>query len=213
MWHRLEPPQRERERAVPLSRRSPQMLLGFAGLAWSGGHERIAAALLVGWDCMLRTGEILQRRMEHIALVRGRAVLHLHSTESSKRTCQKKMVVVESSMANCALAHVVRRSPRRDLLLPRGAAHFRRVFHALCVVFGITFHVTPYSLRRGGATYSFLLRGSTEKCMLRGRWASSSSARIYLADAVATVHFLQLCSRQLHLASAAADSLRHLLGQ
>ena len=117
---------------------------------------------------------------------------------------------MESVLANAALRCVVCESS--GLLLPDGAAHFRKVFHALCRAFDLDFHVTPYSLRRGGATYAFLLHGSMEKCLLRGRWASSSSARIYLADAIATVRFLQLSPKQLGLAAAAAEALKLNLG-
>ena len=204
VWHRLEPPQR----AVPIS---PQLLAGLAGLAWAGGHQEIGAALLIGFDAMLRTGELIQLRMNHISFIKNRAILSLPSTKTSKRSGNQEMVVVESLLANKALQQVVSRRPG-GLLLPSGAAHFRRIFRGLCQAFDLDFHVTPYSLRRGGATYSFLRHGSMERCLLRGRWASSSSARVYLADAVATVRFLQLSHQQLDLAYAAVESLKKVLG-
>ena len=38
----------------------------------------------------------------------------------------------------------------------------------------------PHSLRHGGATRLFLLHVPLEDIMMRGRWASSKSARLYV---------------------------------
>ena len=147
VWHRIEPPQR----AVPIS---PQLLVGLAGLAWVGGLRAVGAALLVGFDCMLRTGELLQLRMSHISFVRDVAVLSLPVTKTSKRTGNQEMVVVESQLATAALRQIYS-SKSTALLLPEGANHFRRVFRALCCTLQLNFHVTPYSLRRGGQLILF----------------------------------------------------------
>ncbi len=49
-----------------------------------------------------------------------------------------------------------------------------------------------YSFRRGGATWHFLSGGKLEETLLRGRWQSFSTVRIYLQDAAATLIQLQI---------------------
>ena len=39
-----------------------------------------------------------------------------------------------------------------------------------------------YSVRRGGASAQFRAHGQMEKILVRGRWESSRTARIYLTD-------------------------------
>jgi hypothetical protein len=43
----------------------------------------------------------------------------------------------------------------------------------------------PYSLRRGGATWSLQQTGSLEAVLFRGRWSSSVAARGYLQEGLA----------------------------
>ena len=66
-----------------------------------------------------------------------------------------------------------------------------------------------YSLRRGGATAFFMHTGSMEKTLLRGRWQSSATARLYLQDALAAVVDLQLGGAQV----AFLRYLARLLGE
>ena len=53
-----------------------------------------------------------------------------------------------------------------------------------------------YSFRRGGATWDFVVAQNIEQTLLRGRWASTSTARIYLQDAAATLSHLQITGDQ-----------------
>ena len=45
-------------------------------------------------------------------------------------------------------------------------------------------HWRPTSLRRGGATEDFLRHGQLDRTMLRGRWNSQKTARIYIDAAM-----------------------------
>ena len=38
----------------------------------------------------------------------------------------------------------------------------------------------PYSIRRGGATSHFIACGSLDRVVVRGRWAQTKTARIYI---------------------------------
>lgn len=50
----------------------------------------------------------------------------------------------------------------------------------------------PYSLRRGGATEDFRSHGQLDRTTVRGRWASSRTARIYINESVAVLADLNL---------------------
>ena len=48
-----------------------------------------------------------------------------------------------------------------------------------------TSKLTPYSLRRGGATWHFQQYGSLSRTTVHGRWADERTARIYIDGALA----------------------------
>ena len=189
VWQRLEPPLR----VLPLS---PLIVRGFAGAAAHMGFIDEAAALLIGFDCVLRSGELYNLTIGDISFFQNKAVLCLGLSKTGKRTGANEMVVVESSLAICWLRKACLRGHKARKLLWRGDRFFRKLFYELCSLFEIRGLLTVYSLRRGGATWNFLHHGSMEKTLLRGRWASTSTARIYLQDATATVSHLQLSAVQ-----------------
>ena len=117
------------------------------------------------------------------------------------------MVVVESKLAVQSLQRACKGKHRNDLLLARGARVFRTLFKALIDLFELEGLITVYSLRRGGASWDFLQHQSMERTLLRGRWQSTSSARIYLQDATAMVTYLKLSGPQQQLATAASKLL------
>ena len=105
------------------------------------------------------------------------------------------MAVVESLLANTALQQVV--GDLVDFFCPMVRLTSDAFFVPYARLF-LTLTVTSLRIpcEGGGTTYAFLRNGGMEKHLLGG-WASSSSARVYLADAVATVRFLQLSHQQL----------------
>lgn len=50
-----------------------------------------------------------------------------------------------------------------------------------------SFNFRPYSLRRGGATFSFAKHGSLDRLLLQGRWQAPKTARIYINSGLATL--------------------------
>ena len=54
-----------------------------------------------------------------------------------------------------------------------------------------------YSLRRGGATRAFRFHGQMERVLVRGRWESSKTARIYLTDGVAALAEVSLSQAEV----------------
>lgn len=196
-WQKLEPP----TRLVPLS---PLVVQAFAGGLWQSGYSREAAALLVAFDAMLRPGELYQLRCKDITFYDQAAVITLRDTKTGQRKGSDEMVVIESQLACNILRRAVRAVPRSNLLLSVSPYRFRFLFRKLVSRFQLRGSVGMYSLRRGGATFDFLLHKSMERTLLRGRWASSSTARIYLQHTVASISELALTKIQrIHLAKAA----------
>ena len=193
VWQRLEPPLR----VLPIS---PLLVLGFAGAAVAMGFSEEAAGLLVAFDAMLRSGELYNLRIADVQFLRRGAVLNLGQSKAGKRTGHSEMVVLESSIACKWLKKACFSRPKHALLLERGQTFFRKLFHALVAFFEVEGLMNVYSLRRGGATWDFLRHSSMERTLLRGRWASTSTARIYLQDAAAAVSHLSLTPEQRHLA-------------
>jgi len=204
VWQKLEPPRR----VLPLS---PLMVRAMAGAAWSLGFIAEASAMLVGFDAMLRSGELYNLKIKHVKFYRNRAVVTLEQTKTGKRTNTAEMVVLESQLAVKALRCACANRPKNELLLSRGARVFRSLFNALIDLFEIDGLVTVYSLRRGGASWDFLQHQAMERTLLRGRWQSTSSARIYLQDATAMVTHLKLTAEQQQLAVAASLLLQKSL--
>ena len=119
------------------------------------------------------------------------------------------MVVINSKVAvhwlRCACAG--KRS--EQMVLTCGPEFFRNCFKFFLSESHLSaFNINVfYSLRRGGATWDFLSYQSMERTLLRGRWASTSSARVYLQDAVATIAHLRLEEWQTSLVRQAATFL------
>ena len=188
------------------------MTAAFAGVCAGLGYLPEASALLVGLDTMLRSGELYRLKVGDIAFYQERAVLNLGFSKAGKRNNAQEMVVVESRLALRVLRRACRQLSRHTLLLFRGERFFRSLFNLLIEFFQLDGLITVYSLRRGGASWDFLQHQSIERTLLRGRWASTSSARIYVQDATAMVTHLQLNSYQKGLAVAAAQLLQNLDG-
>ena len=188
-------------RAPPLP---ADVVLGIAG--WLVGQGELAAAALVvtGFNCFLRTGELLSLRRAHVGYADSRlhGVLLLPWTKSGERTGAPESVVFNDPLVfrllDLACAHVT----EADRICPSSGSRFRHLFEAALQALqldGRGYH--PYSLRRGGATADFLEHGSATTAQLRGRWASLKVCRIYvtlgqesLAKIACPPESLRLCS-------------------
>lgn len=199
-WNKLEPP----ARVVPLS---PLLTRAFAGALVLAGHFSEAALMLVAFDALLRPGEMYQLRAEDVTFYGNKAVLTLYDSKTGKRTNTGEMVVINSRLANYWLRRACAEQNNQGPLLPSGAPAFRLLFSNLVAHFQLDGLYAVYGLRRGGATYDFLLRQSMERTLLRGRWSSTSTARIYLQDTIANVANLKLSPVQEAHAKLAAAAL------
>ncbi|CAK0806547.1 unnamed protein product [Prorocentrum cordatum] len=204
-WQRAEPA----GRALPIA---PLIALAFSGGFLTAGVPAAAAILLAAYDTYLRTGEIMALRWHDITMYEnsGSAMIRLRDTKSQHQTGAGEFVMVRSQTAVALLlkarelAGTASRCEEPAIGMPPAA--FQRVFAEIRLCLQLEDQrLTLYSWRRGGASADFRSHGSMETTLLRGRWASVRTARLYVQDAVAEATTLALLPDQraacLHLAS------------
>lgn len=188
-WTRIEPPLR----VLPVD---PLMIGAMAGLCVQAGWPRPAALLLVGFDAFLRPGELYKLTPQDITWASSKACLSLRDTKSGIRKGAEEMVFIQSRLATQFLRRVVKSLSANEPILDRTPKQFRDLFFNMLDFLEIQGHISLYSLRRGGGTHHFMFTQSMESTLLRGRWQSTSTARIYLQDSAASLAHYQLSPAQ-----------------
>ena len=188
-WNKMEPP----VRVLPIS---PLIVLAMGGACVRLRKIHCAAAFLLCFDTLLRPGELYGLRKRDFTWAANKAVVCLKNTKTGQRKGAEEMVVCNSQVANFWLHRALHSRADDDFLLSCTAKTLRSLFFTILEHLGVQGHFSMYSFRRGGATWHFLSGGSMEETLLRGRWQSTSTARIYLQDAAATLSHLQITSEQ-----------------
>ena len=178
VWHSHEIP----NRAPPL----PEVVLrAMVGHALFHGKPLFALSLLIGFYCMLRTGELIGLRRAQVEIQQsdGPAIISLGLTKSGRR-----VGAAESVTSNVFV--VVRRlwQWRNSSILPlvSTASAWRAEFSNTLKSLNLEkFEFRPYSLRRGGATFWFSKHGSLDRLLVQGRWQAARTARIYITEGMA----------------------------
>lgn len=198
------------KQAVPMP---AEVVMAIAGLALEVQEVRFAAAILVGFLTFMRTGEIVNLRMQDIALfpAEGKIILALPSTKTSKK--QMESVVVADPQV-CALLSEIQRFDAQGSLASCTPNMFRAKLARLCN----HLHLAPcgfsaYSIRRGGASFAFASGEPFDQLLLRGRWQSVKTARIYLDTGRASLIQLTLPLQCSQLLDHYSDKLRYFCGQ
>ena len=181
-WGRHEMP----ARATPLSALFASALAGAASLA---RDFPMAVGILLAFHAFLRPTELCTVEWKNLTFFpnRRRALLTLPNTKSGRRTGRKESVILDDPFL-CQALHRLQAAHaaiRRTRLLHHDSASFRHRFAIMIELAGLpAAHWRPTSLRRGGATEEFLRHGQLDRTMLRGRWASQKTARIYIDAAM-----------------------------
>ena len=198
---KMEPP----VRVLPIC---PLIVLAMSGACVRLRKIQCAAAFLLCFDTLLRPGELYALRKHDFTWAGGKAVVSLRNTKTGQRKGAEDMVVCHSRIANMWLQRALAPKSDSDPLLSCSAKSLRNLFFAILEHLGIQGHFSMYSFRRGGATWHFLSGGSMEETLLRGRWQSSSTARIVLQDAAATLTHLQITLVQRSYMKQLSNMLR-----
>jgi len=184
-WCKVEVP----TRAAPMSAR---VVRGLAGVCFAKGDFVFGVLVLVAFHGLLRTGELLQLRAADFRYSPDGTtiVLFLGYTKSGTRRGETEEVILDDP----ALCRLCKKyvPTSAGTLLPSGP-EFRQVFAERLRTLGVGSHgYKPYSLRRGGATHQYEQVRNLHVLCTRGRWASQSTARLYVSEAAAELTRFEL---------------------
>lgn len=158
-----------------------------AGHAITNGDHAFALSLLLGFYCMLRTGELLGLLNRHISMHRPTqvAIISLGLTKGG----QRQGAAESSTLGVLDVLKLLWKwkqdsSPAAPLCPPphKWRTKFSQTLTALNLD---SFNFRPYSLRRGGATHWFRHHGSFDKLLIQGRWAAPKTAKMYINEGLA----------------------------
>ena len=190
IWRKYEVP----FRAPPITQ---DIVLAMAGWCLSQSELTMAALLLLGFHCLLRTGELLQVRPCDFLIQGDRGLVSLPSSKSGVRNNSKESVSISdiSTIETVAAMLSLKHSLNMDYVpcWDRSGSTFRNLFRDVLAQLGVTgLGFRPYSLRRGGATWEMQSHGLMEKTLIRGRWKNSNIARLYINDGLSMLPSLTM---------------------
>ena len=169
-----------------------------------------ALSLLLSFYAMLRTGELLSllARQVEASTDDGPAVISLGMTKGGQRQGASESITV-------TVHDVVRRlkgwKATPKVKLTESPKVWRAKFAESIAALGLeSFQFRPYSLRRGGATFSFSKHGSLDRLLIHGRWQTPKTARIYINNGLATLAEMRIPMKKLQ---GFVNIYRHSLNQ
>lgn len=216
IWRKYEVPCR----APPLTQ---DIVLAMAGWSVSRGELTMASLVLLGFHCLLRTGELLQIRPSDFLLDETKGLVSLPSSKSGIRNNSRESVSIhDPTTLEVARAMVELRTQQGIFNNPcwgKSGSAFRDLFKRILLELDVgELGFRPYSLRRGGATYEMQSHGLMEKTLLRGRWKNSNIARIYICDGLSLLPSLRMTFTAKHRVASfsslfCAEHSGHLSGK
>ena len=149
----------------------------------------MSACLLLGFHCLLRTGELLALTPADFLLgTSSGKFVHLSLLSLAREIAASEAISITDVVTLETLRTVL--AAKRQLgvsALPLWVL-FRCCFPKALLMQSARCSTSsahgfrPYSLRRGGATELFQRTQSMEAALIRGRWESSRVARVYISD-------------------------------
>lgn len=176
-----------------------------------GGDYLYGVATVVSFDCLLRVSELMALRREDVSFAGdarvGSAYRKTLIAIRKAKTGNNQSVDVHDSKVADLLRSVVSRTKPGQLLFPGGPRKYRKCFKSTCAELGLSQLYVPHSLRHGGATLMYLQGQSVEHILLRGRWASTKSARTYVKSGPALALAVKVPKRIGDIAAVLASDL------
>ena len=194
-----------RFRALPMPL---SFLKAVVGVAIVKHRLDLAALLLAGFLGLLRTGELLMLKVDQLEFsgCLGRVLIRLPRTKTTGWRGQPEQVLLSDPFVVRALALAVKGLRSQDQVYRSPAHRLAEEIRWLCGILGFRHsRLTPYCLRRGGATLHFLTFGSLDATAVLGRWQHTSTARIYIEGATAEYVSWQLSASNEILRQRLAD--------
>ena len=150
------------------------------GVAWKLDDRAFAVTLLLGYAAFLRTGEMVGLKNQDISVdpLSSRIILALPATKTSKQASESVEIIDDCL---CLLVHSELKHLPESSFCGLSANQFRLRLRAYCRFFQLgPYEFSAYSIRRGGASHAFATGSHFDELLLRGRWQSVKTARIYL---------------------------------
>lgn len=153
---------------------------------WLAKHYsfRHAIAMLLAFDCLLRSGELLALRREDVVAGGDARVGHgfdgMFIRLGQTKTGPDQSVDVLDENVQCLLRLLVAATRPRERLFPFTGAQLLAALRKACRALGLDGATVVHSARHGGATALWLRKWTLESIMFRGRWKSADSARRYI---------------------------------
>jgi integrase len=175
-----------------------------ASVLAQAGRFDMGVAVLLLFDCYLRAGELIALRAgdvgdygdARIGPGHRQMCLHLRNCKTGKN---QSVTVCRTEVKRLLRVVVAGKSPDQPLF-PFCAKTLLVWFRAACKLLGLTANYVLHSGRHGGATHDYINGKSVDDVLLRGRWASTKSARIYIQS-----------GRGLLLAQELPDNVKQLI--
>jgi integrase-like protein len=175
------------------------------------GHLRAAIGTLLAFDCFLRVNELVGLHREDVADAKdariGAFAVDMTIRLRQTKTGPNQWVTVEDPQVKSLLRLAVSCTSPGQRLFPFSAAVFRSSFKRACSDLSLSSSYVPHSLRHGGATRAHLLNRPMEDILVRGRWASSKSARRYIQSGRAMLMTMDVPVRLQSLSASVSKNI------
>lgn len=155
------------------------------------GHLGGAFLILVGFDCFLRTGELMSLIVQDFDFdTQGIGVVRLGHIKTGRRHAAHGGSTINDPACGLLFKRFVNSLPfntsrKNNVFLPKPYLFYKLFKEGLAWLGLSDYTFQPYSLRRGDATAFFRATRSMEATLDRGRWSSARVAKIYINDGLA----------------------------
>ena len=186
-WEQLEPGQNHLPLPLPY-------LAALVSAACLWGWWDFALALVTGFDCMARPGELLAAERRNLVLeddlpggLAARTAFFIVEKPKTRRTAARQQHVrIRRGDVIDALTRRYGALPRAARLWPYSPYQFRQRWDRCCDALGLP-HVdgtgfTPASLRAGGASFLYAETDRVDVVHWRGRWVGERSVESYVQE-------------------------------
>ena len=172
--------------------------VALAATMTKSGHFEMGVATLLAFDCYLRISEHLQLLVGDVALANdprlgGALNQTLGAIRFAKaKTGKNQWVTIRNTEILQLLSVLMQGKAIKDKVFGFTESAYRYIWKKSLSALGLA-HIgyVPHSTRHGGATADDLAGISLENIVMRGRWKSTESARIYIQSGRALLLTIQ----------------------
>ena len=177
----------KRTRALPMP---PDILIALCTLSILRGERKLCAVLLLGFLGLLRSGELVLLTRGQLTFLSGNStlVIALPESKGAKRSGQPENVIVSEAPVVQFIHSVAKDLEPGEVLYKCSHASLGVDIRRLSSMLGLHHpNLTPYTLRRGGATWLYQQTLNFDVVQHKGRWSEARTCKIYVNTATAEI--------------------------